>query len=114
MSERFQTEHPQTGDPAVVSSGWLDDLEQGAKEAMLECRRNSLPQVDALLAARWKYELPEVVNRKENEPPSNLDSEPWQWYWRRPARRKNSKGMKFWSTQMAYNALMRESSNEKS
>ena len=101
---------PQT--PTTVGSGaWLGDLDELAKKTMLQVRRNCLPQVDALLAAGWRYELPEIVNRKDDEPPSTLDSEPWQWYWRRPARRKNSPGMKFWSTQMAYNALMRESPN---
>lgn len=59
--------------------------------------RACMPQVEALLAAGWRFELPDVP-----------DPDPWQWYWRRPPRRKGSKGMFFWSTQQAYNALMRE------
>lgn len=86
----------------------MDALDEAAKQTMLEIRRNCMVEVDALLAAGWKYELPEIVNRKEGDPPSSLDSEPWQWYWRRPPRRKGSKGMKFWSTSMAFNALKRE------
>lgn len=63
----------------------------------LQIRANCMPQVDALIDAGWRFELP-------NSP----DSEPWQWYWRRPPRRAGSKGMFFWSTQQAYNALQRE------
>lgn len=84
-----------------------DEWDEKVKETMLEVRRNSLPQVDALLQAGWRYELPEVVNRKDDKPPSKLDSEPWQWYWRSPPKRKGSKGRKYWSTQQAYNALLR-------
>jgi hypothetical protein len=78
---------------------WLAYKEQMKHES----RMSTLPQVDALLAAGWKFELPAVH-----------DSEPWQWYWRRPARRKGSKGRLFLSTNQAFNALQRErgSSNE--
>ena len=68
-----------------------------AEQAKLDSRNEAMPQVEALLAAGWMFELPDID-----------DSEPWQWYWRRPPRRKNSQGMFFWSTQQAYNALMRE------
>lgn len=54
------------------------------------------PQVEALLAAKW---LPDPVHE---------DLEPWQWAWRRPPRRPGSKGMRFASTQQAYNALMKQ------
>lgn len=84
-------------------------LEDGAKEVMLQCRAHCMPQVDVLIAAGWKFELPEIVNRKDGEPP-HMETEPWQWYWRRPARRKGSKGMKFWSTTMAFNALQKQKS----
>jgi hypothetical protein len=52
-------------------------------------------QVSALLAAGWRFELP------------GDDSEPWQWYWRAPPKRKGSKGRKYLSTNQAHNALLR-------
>lgn len=67
------------------------------EESKLECRRNCLPQVDALIDAGWRFELP-----------ATKDSEPWQWYWRSPPKRKGSKGKFHWSTQQAYNALMKQ------
>lgn len=84
----------------------VDELEEGARQTMLQVRANCMPQVDALVAAGWKFELPEIVNRKEGE--TRMGTEPWQWYWRRPPRRKGGKGMKFWSTTMAFNAMRRE------
>lgn len=73
---------------------------------LLQMRAGCMPQVDALMAAGWKFELPEIVN---HNPPrhnwSNIRSEPWQWYWRSPPMRKNSKGRKYWSTQQAFTAL---------
>lgn len=83
---------------------WLKMVE----DCKLESRRNSLPQVDALLQAGWKFELPEIVN---HNPPkhdwSKTETEPWQWYWRAPAKRKGSKGRKYQSTTQAFNALKR-------
>jgi hypothetical protein len=67
------------------------------EQVRLDLRRRCMPQVDALIMANWKFELPAM-----------LDSEPWQWHWRRPPRRKGSKGRRFMSTQQAYNALMKE------
>jgi hypothetical protein len=54
-------------------------------------------QADDLMAAGWRFELP-----------ATHDPQVYQWYWRRPPRRKGSRGMKFWSTSMAWNALQRE------
>lgn len=71
------------------------------EETKLECRRNCMPQVDALLTAGWRFELPKLQ-----------DSEPWQWYWRSPPKRKGSKGRFHWSTTQAYNALMKEKARE--
>lgn len=92
---------------------WLndvpDDRREPVKESFLECRRNSLPDVDALLSAGWRYELPEIVNHKEGEP-SHMETEPWQWYWRSPPKRKGSKGRRYLSTTQAFNALKRLSS----
>lgn len=79
--------------------------EQAYGEITLELRANSMPQVDALIAAGWKFELPEIVNRKEGE--TRMGTEPWQWYWRSPAKRKGSKGRKYWSTNQAFNALQK-------
>lgn len=85
---------------------FVDQLPEESKQAMLQVRANCMPEVDALLAAGWRFELPEIVNRNDGE--FHSDTEPWQWYWRRPPRRKGSRGMKFWSTTMAFNALNRE------
>ena len=68
-----------------------------AEKTWLDIRRAAIPQVEALLVAGWRFELPD-----------SPDPEPWQWYWRRPPRRKRSKGMLFRSTQQAHNALIRE------
>lgn len=73
-----------------------EKLRLAAERARIECNRNCRYQVDALLAAGWRFELPD-----------SLDPDPWSWYWRRQPRRKNSQGMFFWSTNQAYNALMR-------
>lgn len=77
-------------------------IEQLAHEAKLESRANCMPQVDALMAAGWKWELPEIAN---NWPHS--ETEPWQWYWRSPPKRAGRKGRKYWSTNQAFNALQK-------
>lgn len=82
------------GEEVVITKEWL--AAEGEK-MKLEIRANCMHQVDALLLADWRFELP-ALN----------DSEPWQWYWRRPPRRKGSKGRFFWSTNQAYNALKKE------
>jgi hypothetical protein len=76
-----------------------EEIEVLAEEVKLECRRDSLPQVDALLAAGWRFELPGVRD------------EPWQWYWRSPPKRAHSKGRKYLSTNQAFMALQRQSSD---
>lgn len=85
-----------------------EEWEAEVEESWLQIRRNSLPQVDALLSAGWSFELPEIVNRKEFDRPAGIDHEPWQWYWRSPAKRKGSKGRKYQSTSQAFNALKRQ------
>lgn len=97
-----------------MSIGWHEALgipkeewDQKVEETMLEVRANCMPQVDALIAAGWKFELPEIVNRREGDP-ARIGTEPWQWYWRSPPKRKGSKGRKHWSTQQAYNALKKQ------
>ncbi len=73
----------------MTEAEWLAKVE----EARLESRNACLPAVDALLFAGWKFELPEIVN---HNPPkhnwSSVFSEPWQFYWRSPPKRKGSKG----------------------
>jgi hypothetical protein len=80
------------------------EIIEGAEKVKLEARAKAVRQCDALIDAGWRYELPEIVNRREGKPPSHYETEPWQWYWRRPPRRKG-KGMKFWSTNQAYTHL---------
>ena len=84
-------------------------LAELAEQTKLEIRRNCMPQVDALLMAGWKYELPEITNRKDGENFTRMDTEPWQWYWRAPAKRKGSKGRRYLSTNQAFNALNKQS-----
>jgi len=72
-------------------------LKAGGEEVKLDAREACMPQVDALMAANWIFELPAIQ-----------DPEPWQWYWRRPSKVKGKKGRKFLSTNQAYNALMKE------
>jgi len=76
-----------------------EEIAERAVQAMLEARAKAVQQCDALIDAGWRFELPELVNNWKNG-----ESEPWQWYWRRPPRRKG-KGMKFWSTNQAYQHL---------
>lgn len=79
------------------------------QNAIMEMRKHAATQVDALMAAGWKFELPEIVN---HNPPkhdwSHTSTEPWQWYWRSPPKRPNSKGRRYLSTQQAFNALSRK------
>lgn len=74
-----------------------DELHQMGKKVMLEIRRASEKDAYELLAAGWMFE------------PVTEDSEPWQWYWRAPPKRKGSKGRLYKSTSQAINALRRES-----
>lgn len=78
-----------------------EELDEAGKRVWLEIRKASLVEVDALLLAGWKFELPEIVNGWGGE------TEPWQWYWRSPPKRRGSKGRKYWSTTQAFNALRR-------
>jgi hypothetical protein len=73
------------------------EIDEAGHKIMLEARARSVQQADALIDAGWKFELPELVNGWKNG-----ETEPWQWYWRRPPRRKGSKGRRFLSTNQAY------------
>jgi len=68
----------------------------GSNMVKLDAREACMPQVDALMGAGWIFELPAIQ-----------DPEPWQWYWRRPSKRKGKKGRLYMSTNQAYNALVR-------
>ncbi len=87
----------------------VEELHQRVEASNLESRRAGAKQADALIDAGWKFELPEVVNHdpENNHDWSGIESEPWQWYWRSPPKRKGSKGRKYWSTNQAYNAMMK-------
>lgn len=75
----------------------VEEWEAHVAQCKHDGRMDALPQVDALMAAGWKFEIP-----------SPSGTEPWQWYWRRPPRRKGSKGQLFLSTNQAFNAMTRE------
>ncbi len=66
------------------------------RESELETDRENMRQCDALIDAGWRFEIPA----------SYLET--WQWAWRRPARRSGGKGMRFASTQQAYNHLTKD------
>jgi hypothetical protein len=64
-----------------------------------EARVRAWPMVAALLAARWRFELPSHPD---------ADPEPMFWSWRRPPRRRGSRGQLYRSTNQAYWALLRQ------
>lgn len=67
------------------------------RQTIEEARARDMVQVRALLQAGWKLELPE----------GDYDYEPYQWQWRAPAKRANSRGRKYLSTNQAFNAMNR-------
>lgn len=67
------------------------------EQTKLEARARDMVQVRALLAAGWKYELPE----------GHHDLEPMSWYWRSPPKRAGSRGRKYLSTNQAHSAMER-------
>jgi hypothetical protein len=82
----------------------LDILDPRVFAAMVAaCRREARvrqwPKVAALLAARWRFELPGGPD---------ADPEPIAWYWRRPPQKRGSKGRLYRSTGQAYWALIRQ------
>ena len=92
MSSNYQWLEKFKDDPAFYAK-----LKQSAEESRWEMEHEGMEQAHDLIAAGWRWELPNL-----------RDPEVFQWYWRRPPRRKGSKGMKFWSTGQAHRALMRE------
>lgn len=72
---------------------WAVMIEHEKQSQRDECKY----QVDALIDAGWRMIIPE----------GGRGDEPWQWYWRRPSRRKGQEGRKYLSTNQAYNALQK-------
>jgi len=70
------------------------NLELAAHQAKLDSREAAMHQVEALMAAGWRFEIV-----------SESGTEPWQWAWRSPPKRANSEGRRYASTQQAFNAL---------
>lgn len=85
----------------------VDDIYDPVRFAALvrqtreDANKRAMVQVRELLAAGWKYEVPGE---------GHYDYDPWQWYWRAPPKRTNSRGQKFLSTNQAWNALQRRKS----
>jgi hypothetical protein len=98
-----------TDEPIVPLFAYVDphtlditdpEVFEALKDAVVhESRRRYQPLVRTLLAAGWWFELPGGPE---------ADDEIMSWYWRRPPRRKGSRGKLYHSTDQAYNALMRE------
>lgn len=69
-------------------------------ELVAECTREreakDIEQAWDLIKAGWRFF------------PVTEDSQVMSWYWRRPPRRKGSKGMLFLSTNQAWMALQRQ------
>jgi hypothetical protein len=100
----FEAEQEQRHKMAAAVLGLtLEEWHHKLLENKLETRREGARQAEILIDAGWKFELSEIVNYPDN--PSTIESEPWQWYWRSPPKRKGSKGRKYLSTKQAYNAL---------
>lgn len=78
-----------------------------------ECDETAMEQATELWLAGWTSELPKSYNTPEAREAAKVDV--WRrcavmsWYWRRPPRRKNSKGQFYWSTNQAWMAMTRES-----
>lgn len=70
-----------------------EEIERMAHKLKIEWRRQGERDAYELMHAGWLFE---VVNE---------DSEPWQWYWRRPGPRG---GRLFRSTSQALNQLKKD------
>jgi hypothetical protein len=81
-------------DEQLKALGATEEQIKKHREDELIMDRLRMQQCDALIDAGWRFEIPRATYL-----------ETWQWAWRRPPRRKASKGMRFASTQQAYNHL---------
>ncbi len=89
-------------DEQLIEFGATPEQIARHRECELESDRRNMAQVDALIDAGWKFEIPSMPDIMEV----------WQWAWRRPARRPGSKGMRFASTNQAYQHLRRHINRE--
>jgi hypothetical protein len=71
---------------------WIKHAGQALRE---KCEQEYLIKAGDLMLAGW---TPDPVDHRNDM---------MSWKWRRPARRKNSKGMRFHSTDQAWNYLQR-------
>lgn len=106
---RITPEEPalQHSDFLRIENATAADVEDPERFAAL-CRQTrqeaiarDMVQVRALLAAGWKYELPDVH-----------DPDPMSWYWRAPPKREGSRGQKYLSTNQAYNAMRKATEDQ--
>ena len=85
------------GDSALERAArWAAFALLGKEHVRRGSGREGEKQANDLLAAGWRFELPDVS-----------DPEVWQWYWRAPPKRAGGKGRKYLSTNQAWNALQR-------
>lgn len=76
-------------------------LDIAARASHKESNEAEMEKALELSAAGW---TPEIEKQHTPHPfTGNVDV--MSWYWRRPARRKGSKGKKYLSTNQAWNAL---------
>lgn len=75
-------------------------------EARSAVGSRDMDQAMELWAAGWKSEVPNPEHNDKHGFWSQ--SQVMSFYWRRPPRRPGSLGMRFYSTQQAYNALKRD------
>lgn len=80
-------------DEQLKNLGLTDAQLKKHRDEELVIDRLHMQQCDALIDAGWRFEIPHSDYL-----------ETWQWAWRRPPRRKGQ-GMRFASTQQAYNHL---------
>ena len=73
------------------------EFQQLVKQYKHEAWVETMKEVDALLLANWKFELPQT-----------RDPEPFQWYWRSPPKENRKKGRLYLSTTQAFNAMKKE------
>lgn len=79
-------------DDQIKKLGLTEAQIKNIREEERDIELLQLQQCDALLDAGWHFEIPKEY------------METWQWAWRRPPRRPG-KGMRFASTNQAYQHL---------
>ncbi len=69
-----------------------------------KAERAEMEKALQLSAAGWKAE----IQKHHTAHPFTGNTDVMSWYWRRPARRKGSKGRLYLSTNQAWNAMRKE------